>query len=62
MRRTSICGAVETLLIDEQALKTHGIEIINFLKNDGFVKLYDLACNGRIPTQKTSFKNKDKYN
>jgi glutamate-5-semialdehyde dehydrogenase len=23
MRRTSICGAVETLLIDEKALKTH---------------------------------------
>ena len=35
MRRTSICGAVETLLIDEKALKTHGIEIINFLKKNG---------------------------
>ena len=29
MRRTSICGAVETLLIEEKALKTHAKEIIN---------------------------------
>ena len=28
MRRTSICGAVETLLIDEKALKSHAKEII----------------------------------
>ena len=32
MRRTSICGAVETLLIEEKALKTHGVEIINSLQ------------------------------
>ena len=31
MRRTSICGAVETLLINEKALKSHAIEIINSL-------------------------------
>ena len=31
MRRTSICGAVETLLIEEKALKTHAKEIINSL-------------------------------
>ena len=35
MRRTSICGAVETLLIDEKALRSHAGEIINSLKNAG---------------------------
>ena len=28
MRRTSICGAVETLLIEEKALNSHAKEII----------------------------------
>ncbi len=35
MRRTSICGAVETLLIDKKALKSHGIEIIKSLIRSG---------------------------
>ena len=35
MRRTSICGAVETLLIEEKALSSHGKEIINSLLNSG---------------------------
>ena len=35
MRRTSICGAVETLLIEEKALKSHAKEIINALLNSG---------------------------
>ena len=35
MRRTSICGAVETLLIEEKALKTHAKEIINSLIKSG---------------------------
>tara|TARA_B100001057_G_scaffold329225_1_gene329584 strand:- start:34 stop:1302 length:1269 start_codon:yes stop_codon:yes gene_type:complete len=35
MRRTSICGAVETLLIEEKALKTHAVEIISSLKEAG---------------------------
>ena len=35
MRRTSICGAVETLLIEEKALSSHGREIINSLLNSG---------------------------
>ena len=35
MRRTSICGAVETLLIEEQALSSHAEEIINALLNSG---------------------------
>ena len=35
MRRTSICGAVETLLIDEKAINSHAKEIINSLINSG---------------------------
>ena len=35
MRRTSICGAVETLLIEEKAIKTHAKEIIQSLINTG---------------------------
>ena len=35
MRRTSICGAVETLLIEEKALNTHAKEIINALIHSG---------------------------
>ena len=35
MRRTSICGAVETLLIEEKALGSHAKEIINALLDSG---------------------------
>ncbi len=35
MRRTSICGAAETVLIEENALKSHAKEIINALLNSG---------------------------
>ena len=35
MRRTSICGAVETLLIEEKALNSHAKEIIKALLNSG---------------------------
>ncbi len=35
MRRTSICGAVETLLIEEKALSTHAKEIVNALLDSG---------------------------
>ena len=35
MRRTGICGAVETLLIDQKAVKSHAKEIINSLTNSG---------------------------
>ena len=35
MRRTSICGAVETLLIEEKALGSHAKEIINSLLDSG---------------------------
>ena len=35
MRRTSICGAVETLLIDEKAIHSHAKEIIQSLISSG---------------------------
>ncbi len=35
MRRTGICGAVETLLIDQKAINSHAKEIINALTNSG---------------------------
>ena len=42
MRRTSICGAVETLLIEEKALKTHARKIINSLIESGCeVRVYN---------------------
>ena len=45
MRRTSICGAVETLLIDEQALKSHGKIIINSLIESGCKVRVDAKIN-----------------
>ena len=45
MRRTSICGAVETLLIDEKALKSHAIEIINSLIKSGCEVRVDAKIN-----------------
>ena len=54
MRRTSICGAVETLLINEKILNTHGKEIINSLIRSGCEVLVDKKIND-------IFKNKLKY-
>ena len=45
MRRTSICGAVETLLINEKSLNTHAKEIINSLMNSGCEVLVDSKIN-----------------
>ena len=45
MRRTSICGAVETLLIEEKALKSHGVEIIKSLINAGCEVRVDKKIN-----------------
>ena len=53
MRRTGICGAVETLLIQEKALKTHAKQIINSLINYG--------CEVRVDSKINKlFKNKFK--
>ena len=54
MRRTSICGAVETLLIDERILKSHGTQIIN--------SLIKLGCEVRVDGKINKlFKNKLKF-
>ena len=54
LRRTSICGALETLLIEDKALKSHGIKIINALINSG--------CEVRVDSKINKlFKNKLKF-
>ena len=51
MRRTSICGAVETLLIDEKALNSHGKIIVQSLISSG--------CEVRVDNKINKlFKNK----
>ena len=45
MRRTSICGAVETLLINEKILNTHAKEIINSLIISGCEVRVDKKIN-----------------
>ena len=45
MRRTSICGAVETLLIDEKAVNSHAKEIINSLVDSGCEVRVDSKIN-----------------
>jgi glutamate-5-semialdehyde dehydrogenase len=49
MRRTSICGAVETLLIDEKAINSHVKEIIQSLIDEG--------CEVRVDTKINKFFN-----
>jgi len=45
MRRTSICGAVETLLIDSRSLKKHAEPIINKLESLGCKIVVDKKIN-----------------
>jgi len=45
MRRTSICGAVETLLIDSKSIRKHGIPIINKLTSLGCEVIVDKKIN-----------------
>jgi glutamate-5-semialdehyde dehydrogenase len=59
MRRTSICGAVETLLIEEKALKTHAIEIINSLIASGCEVRVDNKINKLFQNKLKSAKEKD---
>ena len=59
MRRTSICGAVETLLIDEKALKTHAREIINSLIESGCEVRVDNKINKLFQNKLKTAKEKD---
>jgi glutamate-5-semialdehyde dehydrogenase len=59
MRRTSICGAVETLLIEEKALKTHAKEIINSLIKCGCEVRVDNKINKLFQNKLKRAKEKD---
>ena len=59
MRRTSICGAVETLLIDEKALNTHAKEIINSLISSGCEVRVDNKINRLFKNKLKAAKEKD---
>ena len=59
MRSTSICGAVETLLIEEKALKSHAIEIINSLKKSGCEVRVDNKINKLLKNKFKLAKEKD---
>ena len=59
MRRTSICGAVETLLIEEKALKTHAKEIVNTLIKSGCEVRVDNKINRLFKNKLKLAKEKD---
>ena len=59
MRRTSICGAVETLLIEEKALKTHAKEIVNTLIESGCEVRVDSKINRLFKNKLKLAKEKD---
>ncbi len=59
MRRTSICGALETLLIDEKAIDTHAKEIIQSLINSGCEVRVDNKLNKLFNFKLKKAKDKD---
>ena len=59
LRRTSICGAVETLLIEEKALKTHAKEIVNSLMESGCEVRVDNKINKLFQNKLKLAKEKD---
>ncbi len=52
MRRTSICGAAETLLLDRAILKSHGLPILQDLANAGCEIRGDEAVRAIFPSAK----------
>ena len=59
MRRTSICGAVETLLIEEKAIKSHAREIIQSLISSGCEVRVDNRINKLFKDKLKKAKEKD---
>ena len=59
MRRTSICGAVETLLIDEKALNSHAKKIIQHLVKSGCEVRVDNNINRLFKNNLKEAKEKD---
>ena len=56
MRRTSICGAAETLLINIKSLKSHGVPIIKKLLSSGCSVVVDKKIN-KLFSNKLKFAN-----
>ena len=59
MRRTSICGAVETLLIDQKAINTHAKKVIQSLINSGCEVRVDSKINKLFKHKLKMAKDKD---
>mgnify|MGYP001319552875 FL=1 len=59
MRRTSICGAVETLLIDEKAVNSHAKKIVESLINSGCEVRVDNKINQLFKGRLKSAKERD---
>tara|TARA_B100000579_G_C22813132_1_gene846332 strand:+ start:230 stop:1471 length:1242 start_codon:yes stop_codon:yes gene_type:complete len=59
MRRTSICGAVETLLIEDKALKSHAKEILSSLMKSGCELRVDNKLNKLFGNKLKTAKEKD---
>jgi glutamate-5-semialdehyde dehydrogenase len=59
MRRTSICGAVETVLLNEKILKSHGVHIIKKLIASGCSVLVDSKINKIFKNKLKSAKESD---
>jgi len=59
MRRTSICGAVETLLIEEKAINSHAKKIIQALINSGCEVRVDSKINKLFNGSLKKAKEKD---
>jgi glutamate-5-semialdehyde dehydrogenase len=59
MRRTSICGALETLLIEEKAINSHAKEIIQALVNSGCEVRVDNKINRLFNDSLKKAKEKD---
>ena len=59
MRRTSICGAVETLLIEEKAINSHAKEIVNALIDSGCEVRVDNKINKLFNGKLKKAKEKD---
>jgi len=52
MRRTSVCGAAETLLVDRAVLKSHGLPVLEDLANAGCEIRGDEAVRAIYPAAK----------
>ena len=59
MRRTSICGAVETLLVEEKSIKSHAIPIIKSLISLGCKIIADKKINKHFNNNLKKAKEKD---